>query len=311
MMTVNKGILLHPDFMNGFAYELCEALEALIDSEFEKGDETDFDFIDECAQAINAIRSGDTAQILPLISRRDFFKKIGVKTDRKIQIFVAACAAVALIFTAATQIEVRENISIVQALSGIVSDYFTDRKQIEVTTTQPATTREKEASIISICVETTPEFRSEYNVGEKFSTEGLRVFAEYENGERIIINPENYSVDVTDSFGAKAGYETVTVKVGNFKQTIEVRVIESLSTKKLNSIYAVFPDSFDFTADDLNDIDLDEMQVYAVYSDGGEKELVGKEYSVDYEYRRKLFKNSVKVTVTHEGCSCSFVINEK
>lgn len=307
MMTVNKEILLHHDFMNGFAYELCEALEALIDAEFEKGDETDFDFIDECAQTINAIRSGDTAQILPLISRRDFFKKIGVKTDEKIKVIVVACAAIAVIFTAATQIEVRENISIVQALSGIVSEFFKGEKPIETTTAKPETT-EKSTVIIGIDVETTPEFRSEYYVGERFSTEGLRVFAEYENGERTVIKSGDYSVEIPDSFGAKAGYETVTVKVGNFKQTIEVRVIESLSTKKLNSIYAVFPDGFDFTADDLNDIDLDEMQVYAVYSDGSEKELPANEYTVEYEQKRTLFKESVTVTVEYDGCSCSFVI---
>lgn len=307
MMTVNKEILLHPDFMNGFAHELCEALESLIDAEFEKGDETDFDFIDECAETINTIRSGDTAQLLPLISRRDFFKKIGVKTDRKMQIFVAACAAVALIFTAATQIEIEENISIVQALSGIVSEFFKGEKPIEPTTIQPETT-EKAAKIIGIGVETTPEFRSEYNVGEKFSTEGLRVFAEYENGERTIIKADDYSVEVSDSFGAEPKYETVKITSDGFTCTFEVRVIESLSTKKLNSIYAVFPDSFDFTADNLNDIDLDEMQVYAVYSDGSENELPANEYTVEHERKKTLFEESVTVTVEYDGCSCSFVI---
>jgi len=56
MMTVSREILMHPDFMADLADELCESLEALIDAEFEKGDEADFDFIDECANAINAIR---------------------------------------------------------------------------------------------------------------------------------------------------------------------------------------------------------------------------------------------------------------
>lgn len=310
-MTVNKEILLHPDFMNSFADELCTMLEALIDAEFENGDDADFDFIDECANAINAIRSGNDAQILPVISRRDFMRKIGMKTDRKAGALIAVCAAIAIIFTVGTQIEVEENISIIQALSGIVSDYFADRKQIEVTTTQPATTAEKEAGIISICVETTPEFKTEYCVGEKFSSKGIRVFGEYDNGERLLLHNDDYTVEVSEDFGTQPKYETVKISFCGFTQSVEVRVIESVETKKLTSIYAVFPEVFDFTANDLNNIDFSEMQVYAVYSDGSEKELNGKEYTVDYEYRRKLLENSVKVTVTHEGCSCSFVINEK
>ena len=196
MMTVSKEILMHPDFMTNLADELCEMLEAIIDAEFDKGDDTDFDFIDECADAINAIRSGDNAQILPLISRKDFLKKVGIKTERKFKIWIAAAAAIAILFTAGTQIEVEENVSIVQALSGIVSDFFTNTKQVEEITTQPVTTTtEKEASLINISVETTPDFKTEYYVGEKFSNKGLKVFCEYDNGERMLVRIDNYTVE--------------------------------------------------------------------------------------------------------------------
>ena len=117
MITVNKEILMNPDFMNDFASELCEMLEALIDAEFEKGDETDFDFIDECAETINAIRTGDNAQILPLISRKDFLEKLGVKTERRFSLTVAACAAIALILAASAVIKTEENISVLEALN--------------------------------------------------------------------------------------------------------------------------------------------------------------------------------------------------
>ena len=312
MMTVSREILMHPDFMANLADELCEMLEALIDAEFEKGDETDFDFIDECADVINAIRSGDNAQILPLVSRKDFLKKIGIKTESKFKVFVAACAAIALIFTASTQIEVEENISIVQALSGIVSDFFTDEKQAEETTTQPATAltaTEKEASLISISVEATPDFKTEYYVGEEFSSNGLKVFCEYDNGEKRLVRIDDYTVEVSDSFGTEPKYETVKISVGSFTQTLEVRVIESIETKKLNSIYAVFPDDFTFTAKDLNNIDLSAMQVYAVYSNGDERELTADEYALDIEIEKHLFKEEAFVTVSYERCSCSFAIS--
>lgn len=309
MMTVSREILMHPDFMTNLADELCAMLEALIDAEFDKGDDTDFDFIDECADAINAIRSGDESQILPIVSRKDFLKKVGVKTESKFKVLVAACAAIAILFTVGTQIEVEENVSIVQALSGIVSDFFTNTKQVEEITTQPVTTTtEKEASLINISVETTPDFKTEYYVGEKFSNKGLKVFCEYDNGERMLVRIDNYTVEVSDSFGAEPKYETVKITVGDFTQTLEVRVIESLETKKLTSIYAIFPEDFTFTAKDLNNIDLSQMQVYAVYSNGDETELTADEYTLDIEIEKNLIKEEAFVTISYEGCSCSFMV---
>ena len=310
MMTVSREILMHPDFMNNLADELCEMLEALIDAEFEKGDDTDFDFIDECADAINAIRSGDSAQVLPIISRKEFLKKLGIKGERRIKIAVAACAAAALLIIAGTQIEVRKDISIAEAFSGFISELFGENRQVETTTTQPETTAEpstrETAVIVGISVETTPEFKDEYYVGEKFSPNGIKVFAEYSNGIRKPVPPEEYTAEAAEDFGTQPRYETVTVRSNGFEQEIKVRVIESLSTKKLNSIYAVFPEDYDFTAKDPNDIDLSEMQVYAVYSDGSERELTAEEYIVETEHEKTLFDENVTVTVSYEGCSCSF-----
>lgn len=308
MMTVSREILMHPDFMTNLADELCEMLETLIDAEFDKGDDTDFDFIDECADAINAIRSGNNSQILPLISRKDFLKKVGIKTERKFKIWVAAAAAIAILFTAGTRIEVEENISIVQALSGIISEFFTNEKQVEATTTQPATTTEKSPELINITVETTPEFKTEYYVGEKFNDKGIRIFAEYDNGERMLVRIDDYTVEVSDSFGTEPKYETVKITAAGFTQTLEVRIIESIETKKLSSVYAIFPEDFDFTAKDLNNIDLSQMQVYAVYSNGDETELTADEYTLEIEIEKNLFKEEAFVAISYEGCLCSFVV---
>ena len=308
MMTVSREILMHPDFMTNLADELCTMLETIIDAEFEKGDDTDFDFIDECADAINAIRSGDESQILPIISRKDFLKKVGIKTESKFKILVAACAAIAILFTAGTQIEVEENVSIVQALSGIVSDFFTNTKQIEATTTQPATTTEKSPKLINITVETTPEFKTEYYVGEKFRQDGIKVFGEYDNGEKRLVRIEDYTVEVSDTFGTKPKYETVKITAAGFTQTLEVRIIESIETKKLNSVYAIFPEDFTFTAKNLNNIDLSQMQVYAVYSNGDKTELTADEYMVETEIERKQFEENAFVSIRFGGCSCSFMV---
>ena len=315
MMKVSKETLMHSDFTADFADELCQILEAIIDAEFDKGDDTDFDFIDECANAINSIRYGDGVHILPAISRRDFLKKVGLKADGKYKVLIAACAAITILFTAGTQIEVEENVSIAQVLSGIVSDFFTNEKQAEKTTAQPttaqpaATTTEKEVNLINISVEATPEFKTEYYVGEKFSSNGIKVFGEYDNGEKQLIRVEDYTVKVSDSFGTQPKYETVKITYGDFTQTLEVRIIEIIETKKLTSVYAVFPDAFDFTADDLSSIDLTGMKVYAVYSNGDEQELSADEYTVEKEYEKTLFKEKTTVIISYKNCSCSFTVS--
>ena len=328
MIKVSKEILLHPDFTENLADKLCEMLEEIMDEAFET-DEIDFDFIDECADVINAIRSGDTAQILPVVSRKEFFRKLNIKSDNRFGIAAASVAAAILILFAGTQIKTEENISVIEALSSVVSEFFSKEKPFEETTTAPEKTTvsqkekvtEKESAtdvitqekveIVNISLETTPDFRTEYYVGEKFSSNGLKVFAEYTNGERKLIQQKSYTVQVSKAFGTVAGYETVKIKSNGFTQTLTVRVIETTSTKKLNSIYAVFPDTFDFTADNPEAFRCDTMQVYALYSDGSERELNKDEYEVSYEYTKTLFKEKMNVTVEYEGCFCTFAVSKK
>lgn len=329
MITVSKEILLHPDFTENFADKLCEMLEDFMDEIFESDEEIDFDFIDECADVINAIRSGDNAQILPVISRKEFLEKLDVKTNNKLGIIAASVAVAILILFAGTQIKTEENISVIKALSGFVSEIFhseqitetttvhteeTDTKREVTTKTSETTTADITEEIVNIekiSVETTPDFRTEYYVGEKFSQNGIKVFAEYDNGERKLVQQKDYTVHVSEKFGTQAKYETVTIKSNGFTERLTVRVIENTSTKKLNSIYAAFPDTFDFTAEDLENFRCDSMQVFALYSDGSEKELKKGEYAVSYEHVKTLFKETLNVTVEYEDCFCTFAVSKK
>lgn len=329
MITVSKEILLHPDFAENFANKLCGMLEGFMDEIFESDEEIDFDFIDECADVINAIRSGDNGQILPVLSRREFFEKLNIKTDNKFRKVAIAAAVAALVLLAGTQIKTEENVSVIQSLSGIISEVFRSEQITETTTifTEETTTesettiKKKETTtadatqeiveVKGISVETTPDFKTEYYVGENFSSKGLKVFAEYDNGERKLVQQKDYTVHVSETFGTEAKYETVTIKSNGFTERLTVRVIENTSTKKLNSIYAAFPDTFDFTAEDLENFKCDTMQVFALYSDGSEKELKKGEYVVSYEHVKTLFKETLNVTVEYENCFCTFAVAKK
>lgn len=338
MITVNKEILLHSDFTENFADKLCAMLEDFMDEIFESDEELDFDFIDECADVINALRSGDMVQILPVISRNEFFEKLNTKSNNKPGIVAAAVAVAVLILIAGTQIKTSENVSVIRSLSGIVSEFFNQEQIITETTTElkEIKTKAEESStpkdiittetkselvaetytqetidIKNISIQTTSDFRTEYYVGEKFSGNGIKVFAEYTNGERKLIQPKDYIVEVSKTFGTEAKYETIIIKSNGFTEKITVRVIENTSTKKLNSIYAVFPDTFDFTAENLETFRCDSMQVYALYSDGSERELKKGEYTVSYEHIKTLFKETLNVTIEYEDCFCTFAVSKK
>ena len=310
MITLNKEILSHPDFTDNLADMLCQYLEELIDAEFEKGDETDFDFIDECANAINSIRSGNTAEILPVISRREFIEKVSGSSHKTvIKTAIAICAALAVIFSANTILSKTQNIDIIREVSGFFTEIFKgEAKPVE--TTQPQTTEAPvQAPVITgISVETDDNFKTEYYTGEKFSSDGLSVFAEYDNGERKRLSKDEYTVTVSKDFGSEAKYETVTVEAAGLIEYVEIRVINSISTPKLTSIYAILPDDFEFTAKDLYNIELDGMQVYAVYSDGSEKELMPGEYLVIHEHEGLIIDRYVTITVEYLNCNCSFMI---
>lgn len=312
MITLNKEILLHPDFTGDLENELCEMLEALIDAEFEKGDNTDFDFIDECADAINAIRSGDMTAVLPVISRRDFIKKVSGSSNKSIKTALAVCAALAVIFGANAVLSKTTDVDIISEVYGFFSEFFTHEAEPIETTTAPAvtetTTQTSAPEIIGISVEKGDNFKSEYYVGESFTADGITVFAEYDNGERKILDKSEYRITVNADFGSAAKYEPVTVEASGLREHLEVRVINSISTKKLSSVYAIFPDDFTFTADDLDNINLDKMQVFAVYSDGSERELSADEYEIVKEIEKNLFEEYATITVGFESCSCSFMV---
>lgn len=310
-MTVNKNILMHRDFVCDFETELCNALEAAIDSEFEKGDSADFDFIDECAKAINTIRSGESVQLLPLISDKDFINKLKGKSKVNYKIVIALCAVFALVFSAGAIIKNEYILSVSESLSGFIYELFEyDKKPSEIkeTESKETITSTQPLRVIGIEIETTPEFKTEYFVGERFSQKGLKVFAEQLNGERLLLNSGSYSVDISETFASKADYETVIINYFGFSESIEVRVIESIKTPKLNSVYVVFPDDFEFTVEDAGKINLEQMQVFAVYSDGKEEKLDDGEYTAEIEIKNSLFNKSVDITVMYQDCSCSFTV---
>lgn len=321
-VTVNRDIFLHPDFNGDLTEALCSYLNALIDEEFEKED-ADFDFIDECASAINSIRDGFIDAVIPVISRKDFMAKLGIRTVRFSKAFAAAIAAAIMLVTANGIIAGATDYNFIEEVSKKIVELFTQSDEAPELPTQPATTTtappvtqehstENSTTTVrtaeAIAVEFSSDFKKEYNVGESFSPDGIKVFLLYDDGSRVQIKQNNYTLKSSPDFGKKAGYETVTVSYKDFDYSFKVRILNTKETPLLTSVYATFPSDYDFKADDLDSIDLSFMKVYAVYSDQNEQELTADDYTVEITDISTLFEKKVIVTVKYKTVSCSFTV---
>ncbi len=318
--AIRKEHFHHPDFTENFKSLMCEYLNSLIDEELYKED-ADFDFIDECANVINTIREDFEGTILPLISERKFMENTGyAKKNNFVKIIAAACAAVVVVVALNTTVEKTTDVNLIRKTSDWVQSLFTKEvttenpteKQTEKTTSENAESETVSQMLIleaeRIELEFSDSFKQEYKVGESLNLNGLTVVISYSDENLKKLSRSQYEISVSPDFGTKAGYETVTVKYGSLEESFTVRVINTENTSLLSSVYAIFPDTFTFTSSDLTNIDLKDMQVFAVYSDGMEKELTDSEYELIFEDFSDETEEKVMVTVKYKTTSCSFVI---
>ena len=310
-IVVNKSVLLGEDFTGNLEEALCAYLNNLIDEELAKGDETDFDLIDEYAAAINCIRENG-ADILPVISDRDFMKRIGIAPKSpafKIAAIAAALAVVIGIGAVAAQ-------GLPSEIARDVAKYF--RELFNVYELEPVTEQIPETTTAKADESTTQRikinrielrfgdsFRREYYVGESFDKTGLEVVALTTEGS---CTTDDYTVKFDSPFAEKAGEQTVTVTAYGFSESFKVRILNNEKTPILNSIYATFPEGFDFTYKGEPETVLGGMRIFAVYSTGEEKELEKGEYTVAIEETKLLFKKSTAVKVEYGGCTSSFTL---
>lgn len=307
-IIINKGILLSDDFSQNFEDILCAYLNSLIDAELEKGDETDFDLIDEYASAINYIRENGVSEFFPVISKNDFMAKALSQKTSAFQKALVACAAAAVIIATGIAVTNSTDNQVIKATADRFRKLF---NMNSITYTQPEpTTNEKEKTtapevVTGLELEFSDDFRTDYYVGESFSPEGLTVYALTNLGRKAV---KDYTINVPDNFSQKAGKQNISVSALGFTQSFTVRILNSESTPVLNSIYATFPEGYDFTYQ--GEPDLSDMQVYAVFSTGEERELAPSEYTVTIEKNKGLFRETAQVTIEYEGCNCAFILEE-
>ena len=289
-----------------FKAEVAELINSLIDEELSK-DEPNCDFIDECINTLEELESENFAKVIP------FVKKHAGKTFRQKFVSVAAaCAilaaisfgAVAVSHTIEQKREAKTN-TVTQAVTESTTAERRMTTEAVTTTTKPTT---QAAIPTGIRLRFGDSFKDEYYIGEKLNTSGITAVVSYSDGTEKIVPLADCKVTADDGFGTRERYETVKISFGNASETFRVRVLRKEDTKVLNSVYASFPEGFDFTTEDIDNIDLGGMEVYAVYSDRREKKLNRGEYTIKTE---KLPNGTAFITITYEGVYTTFGIKEE
>lgn len=298
-IKIDKRILNEILDENTLKNEIAELVNELIDEELLK-DDPDCDLIDECIDILDNLVNDDYSNVIPFIN-----KTYKGRFSKKVWSILVACAIIlaASIGTVAvgyTVEKIREQREAEKTTTTTVTTTTTT-----TTTTQPTTAVFPTKLILSFA----SGFKDEYVVGEKFDPNGIVVKIEMSDGNVNILSADEFEITTDKNFGKEEKYETVTVKYENFTETFKVRVLRDEDTKVLNSIYAAFPDNFDFKTDDINNIDLADMEVYAVYSDKSEEKLSEGDYTVETEILPD--GKTAMITVRHKSVYAQFGIRER
>lgn len=289
-----------------FKAEVAELINSLIDEELSK-DEPNCDFIDECINTLEELESENFAKVIPFVK-----KHAGKPFRQKFVSVAAACAILAAISFGAVAvshtIEQKREAKTTTATQAVTESTTAERAmttEAVTTATKPTT---QAAMPTGIRLRFGDSFKDEYYIGEKLDTSGITAVVSYSDGTEKIVPLADCKVTADDGFGTRERYETVKISFGNASETFRVRVLRKEDTKVLNSVYASFPEGFDFTTKDIDNIDLSGMEVYAVYSDRSEKKLNRGEYTIKTE---KLPNGTAFITITYEGVYTTFGIKEE
>lgn len=327
MKTSLKQNFITSENMNDalFYNSLIEELEGIIENELSKSyEEINAEVIDDCCLALDsiyAIQNGKNVEFKNITDINNILKKYNLQARRK-YVVSAACAAAAVVVIGLSTVnsgsETVAEGSILKTALGkleafikneeitkpdftVTTEVTTTETTIQFETTTSPNVASDEKTVKSIYVLIAPGSDVIYNNVADIDFKNTYVGVNYTNGENEIINIRNCVVTIGEP---KLDGETkVTITYKGAETCIYVTVLpeEKLNPKTLTSIYGVFEGGYN----------LQEMRVFAVFSDGTEKEIqksdckITTEEFVDGDVTENL------VTVEYENCSFQFISDEK
>lgn len=322
-----------------FYSSLIAELEEIIEEELSKDiEEMNAELIDDCCVAIENIQNaltGEESQKYEAFLGVERIIKHHNKKLRNVYFGAAACAAVAVL-CAITSVRLTSNkaqgsLKLNSFLDNIFNIYeqtvtnpeaeTTEKEQTtkaekdepttfannETTSSVPQTTENQVTEITppgvtkpiphiyKVTAIVPPGFKTEYTEASQIKLNGVNVRVYYsDNTERVVSVDEcDVKIGTPDTKGKTK--ITITYKYFDTSIYVNVKSEKERNPVTLNSIYGTFEGGYKVEA----------MRVYAVYSDGTEKEIPEGEYTVSMVYSED-FDADVAI-VEYGGCSFQFI----
>ncbi len=308
-----------------FYSTLAQELEQLMEEELSKSyEDINPEIIDDCCAALTSIyeiQNGEAEAPQNHTIINNVIKKYNLR-QRKKAVMAAACAAVAMLSVGAATLAFDDDViaegSLVRAALGKIETLFTiSVPTTEATTTTeateppttsttepeslahikpPATTQATE-EIKNIAILPPPGFNSTFTSRESISLKNFYISLNYTTGRRETIPISKATYEICEA--QPDGTTEIKVYYKGFSSSIFVTVLpeEELNPVVLNSIYGAFENSYR----------IEEMRVFAVYSDSTEKEIPVSLCSITTQEFPDGENVETIVTVEYEGCSFQFL----
>lgn len=322
-----------------FYSSLISELEEIIEEELSKDiEEMNAELIDDCCIAIENLQNvlnGEATETYQAFSGVERIIKHHNKKLRSVYVGAVACAAVAVLCAitsvrltnqnaqgslkpnsfldnifniyehsaTSTQTETTEKEQTTKAqtaeptsfVNNETTNYVPLTTENQVTEITPPGVTKPVPEIYKITAIVPPGFKTEYTEVSQIKLNGVAVKVNYsDNTEKIVSIDE---CDVKIGTPDKKGKTKITITYKYFDTSIYVTVKaeKERNPVTLNSIYGTFDGGYN----------VESMSVYAVYSDGSEKEISEDKYTVKREYSEDF--EAELVIVEYGGCSFQFL----
>ena len=226
-LIITQSILNEIYDDSSFKSDISELINSLIDAELQK-EEPDFDFIDECAEALIEVQSGNYSEAMPLIAKNKFEDK---EKRRKVLSIFLACA---IVFTL--------------SIGAVAVSHTVEKKKEEATTTQitektttaaptkattAATTKvPSDVYAVNLYLSYSDSFKESYSKGEKLDLSGLTVTVDFSDGSSRDVDLSECKVITSDNFGETHFAEEVTIEYQGLRRSFVVIFEENILPNK-------------------------------------------------------------------------------
>lgn len=232
-LVINKSILneLYDD--RTFKNDVSELINSLIDSELLK-EEPDFDFIDECADALIDLYSEKYSAVMPFIVKNKF--ENDEKKRKVLSIFIAAAVVLSLSFSAVAvghtvekKIEERKTENTTSQTAEHTTATITSATSVTVTSSTTVTETIPDIKAVKLDLKFSSDFKSEYRPGEELNLNGMSVIAGFSDRTSRKIDINDCKIIKSENFGKDFCNEKITVEYGGVSESFSVSVFEEFT----------------------------------------------------------------------------------